>query len=115
MGVSPMTGPSPNRGYEAAALQRLGVVLQQMTQIVSMAGATSDVGRAVLEAMNKLTKLVPSGSVTPAAQRNSLEATARSNAQNNQQATMLREMLAKQQGGAQQKPAQPAPQAMQAA
>lgn len=106
MGASPATGPTPNRGYEAAALQRLGVILQQMTEIVSLAGATSDVGREVLKAMNTLTKLVPSGSVTPAAQRQGIERLAMQNTEQNQQMAALKQQMQGGQGGAAKPPGQ---------
>jgi hypothetical protein len=70
-------GSTPNKGYEAA-------------------GLGSDVGKAVLDALSKLVKFVPSGSVTPAAQKNTIEAQMRAMAQNNQQMQALQQM--RQQG-----------------
>ena len=101
-GQTPATGATPNKGYEAAGLQELGVIVKQMEKILPQVGASSDVGKAVLDCLNKLVKFVPAGSVTPAAQKNSIEAQQRTMAQNNQQAQAVQAMRQKQgqpQGG----------------
>ena len=81
MGVSPATGPTPNKGYEAAAMQRLGLVIKQLTEILPLAGASSDIGKTVLDVLTKLTKHVPSGSNTQASERNAIDQMAMKNAQ----------------------------------
>lgn len=93
-GQSPVTGPSPNKGFEAAAVKQVGVVVKQLTALLQTAGATSEVGKDVLKALNILTKHVPSGAVTPADERQSLERQMMANTQNNQQAQMLKQMQA---------------------
>ena len=101
-GQTPATGATPNKGYEAAGLQELGVIVKQMEKILPQLGASSDPGKAVLDCRNKLVKFVPAGSVTPAAQKNSIEAQQRAMAQNNQQAQAVQAMRQKQgqpQGG----------------
>jgi hypothetical protein len=101
-GQTPATGSTPNKGYEAAGLQELGVIVKQMEKILPQLGASSDPGKAVLDCLNKLVKFVPAGSVTPAAQKNSIEAQQRAMAQNNQQAQAVQAMRQKQgqpQGG----------------
>lgn len=101
-GQTPATGATPNKGYEAAGLQELGVIVKQMEKILPQLGASSDPGKAVLDCLNKLVKFVPAGSVTPAAQKNSIEAQQRAMAQNNQQAQAVQAMRQKQgqpQGG----------------
>src|SRR5258705_13746696 len=103
-GCTPATGSTPNKGYEAAGLQKLGVVVKQLETLLPEVGAGSDVGKAVLEALNKLVKFVPAGSVTPAAQKNSLESMQRNAAQNNQQMQALQAMRA---GGGGGQPPQP--------
>jgi hypothetical protein len=81
-------------------MQKLGVILKQMESALPEVGASSDAGKALLNAMSALAKFVPAGSVTPAAQKNSLEAQQRSMAQNNQQMQMLQAMRQKMaQGG----------------
>lgn len=104
-GQTSATGSTPNKGFEAAGLQKLGVVVKQMEGMLPEVGASSDVGKAILECLNKLVKFVPAGSVTPAAQKNSIEAQMRAAAQNNQQMQAVQQM--RQQGaGGQQSPSQ---------
>jgi len=62
-----------------------------------MFGAASEPGKACLEALNKLVKMVPSGSVTPASERNNLEQQLQRNSQANQQMMALKQQQA--QGG----------------
>jgi hypothetical protein len=101
-GSTPATGSTPNKGYEAAGLQKLGVLVKQMETMLPELGASSDAGKAVLDCLNKLVKFVPSGSVTPAAQKNSIEAQQRMLAQNNQQMQAVQQMRQqKPQGGTQ--------------
>jgi len=101
-GATPATGSTPNKGYEAAGLQKLGVVVKQLEALLPEVGAGSDIGKAVLESLNKLVKFVPAGSVTPAAQKNSIEAQQRKMAENNQQmqaVQQMRQQKAQPQGG----------------
>lgn len=101
-GASPVTGPTQNKGYEAAAAQRLGLVVKQLEELIPLAGAASDIGKACLDALNKLVKYVPSGSVTPASAKNNVEQMAMRNAQNNQQMQAIRQQSqGQQQPGAQ--------------
>ena len=90
-GTSPATGPTPNRGYEAAGLQRLGLVVKQLEEILPLVGAGSEMGKEVLKALNALVKLVPAGSVSPAAQKNNIQQIAARNAQENQQMQALKQ------------------------
>ena len=74
-----------------------------------MAGATSEIGKACLDALNKLVKYVPAGSVSPAAQKNNIEQMAMKNQQQNQQMQALKQQrMQGDQGGAQQQPGQAA-------
>lgn len=95
-GTSPATGPTPNRGFEAAGLQRLGSVVKQLNELLPMVGAGSESGREVLKALNILVKLVPSGSQTPAAARNNIEQMALRNTRDNQQMQMLQQQRMQQ-------------------
>lgn len=90
-GSTPATGSTPNKGYEAAGLQKLGVVVKQLESMLPELGASSEAGQAVLKALTSLTKFVPAGSVTPAAQKNSIEAQQRAHAQQNQQMQALQQ------------------------
>ncbi len=96
MGSSPATGPTPNKGFEAAGLQRLGLVIKQLEQLVPLLGVSSDPGKAVLDALKTLSKYVPSGAVTPGAERTNIDRMGMQNAQNN---TAMQQMR-KQGGGA---------------
>jgi hypothetical protein len=89
-------GSTPNKGYEAAGLQKLGVVVKQLESLLPEVGAGSDIGKAVLDALSKLVKFVPSGSVTPAAQKNAIEAQMRQHAQGNQQMQAIQQMRQQQ-------------------
>lgn len=84
MGSSPVTGPTPNKGFEAAGTQKLGLVIKQLTDMFGMFGPGSDQGKDILKALNILAKHVPPGSVTPGAERNSLEQMMLKNAQQTQ-------------------------------
>ena len=112
-GQSPATGPTPNKGFEAAAAQRLGLVIKQLEELVSMSGATSEIGQAALKMLNIGVKMVPAGSVSPAAAKNNIEQMAMKNQQQNQQMQALKAQRAGGQPGQQpgQQPAQQMPQA----
>ena len=105
-GASPATGPTPNKGFEAAAAQRLGLVIKQLEELVSMAGATTEVGQAALKMLNIGVKLVPAGSVSPATSKNNIEQMAMKNAQQNQQMQALKAQRMQGQGGPAQQGAQ---------
>jgi hypothetical protein len=79
-------------------MQKLGVVVKQLESLLPELGATSEAGQAVLKALNSLVKYVPAGSVTPAAQKNSIEAQQRNMAQNNQQMQAIQAMKQKAAG-----------------
>lgn len=95
-----MTGPTPNRGFEAAGLQKLGIVNKLLTEILPLVGAGSDAGQAVLKALSSLSKFTPAGAVTPAAERNNLEGMMMKNQQQNQQLQAARGGGAPGAGGA---------------
>jgi hypothetical protein len=103
MGQSPAVGATPNKGFEAQGLQRLGVVLKQLEQLLPLVGAASEIGKDVMGCLTKLSKHVPEGAVTPAAEKNTLEAAQRQNMQNSQMQSQLRA-----QQGAQGQPPKPA-------
>ena len=108
-GASPATGPTPNKGFEAAAVQRLGLVLKQLTDLLQLAGAGSEIGKDVLKMLNIAAKHVQPGAVSPASEKNNIERMALQNAQQGQQAGQMRQQMAGgAQGGA---PGMPAPKA----
>jgi hypothetical protein len=83
-------------------LQRLGLVVKQLQEILPQVGAGSDAGQAVLKSLTSLSKFVPPGSVTPAGERQQLERMAQSQQQGNQQMQMLAQQRQQQQNPQQQ-------------
>lgn len=92
-GSSAATQPTANRGYEMAGLQRLGVIVRGLEQLIPLLGSASESGRDVLKALNMLSKHVPPGSVSPAAEANQIQQMAIRNAQQGQMAARLRQGL----------------------
>lgn len=72
-GSSPATGPTQNQGYSAQGLAALAMIVEQLGKIIPLVGAGSEVGQDVLDALRKLSKHVPPGSVSPASQNNQLQ------------------------------------------
>lgn len=89
-------GATPNKGFEAAGLQKLGVLVKEMESLLPMLGATSEPGKAVLEALGKLAKHVPTGAVSPASSRNVMQEMMMKSQQNGQ----MQQQLDKQRAGA---------------
>lgn len=100
MGVSSATGPTPNKGYEAAAMQRVGLILKMATDALPMAGATTDIGKALLKVINDLSKHVQPGSNTQASERSAIDQMAMKNAQQTQTNQAIRQPQAGGGGGA---------------
>lgn len=90
-GSSGATQPTANKGFEAAGLQRLGMVVKQLEQLIPMLGSGSEIGKDVLKALNSLVKHVPPGGASPAAEKNNIEQMAMQNAQRAQQAQQMRQ------------------------
>lgn len=100
-GQAPVTGPTPNKGFEAAALKRVGLVVKQLTELLQLADASTDVGKDILKAINMLVKHVPSGSVSPADEKGEMQRRQMANTQNNQQMQALRQSQQPPAGGQQ--------------
>ena len=64
-----------------------------------MFGAASEPGKACLDVLTKLVKLVPAGSVTPAGQKNNIEQMAMRNTRDNAQMQALQAQRAQGAGG----------------
>ncbi len=75
----------------------MGLVLKQLGELIPLAGATSEMGMAIMDMIKKGSKFVPQGSVTPAAEKNQIDNMAMKNTQNNAQMQAI--MAQKQQGG----------------
>lgn len=89
-GSSPATGPTPNRGFEVAGLQKLGLVLKQLEMLLPMLGSGSEAGKDVLKCINTLGKHVQPGTNSPASEKNQIEEMALKNAQRSQQVAQMR-------------------------
>ena len=74
----------------------MGLIIKQLEQLVPMFGSGSEPGKAVLEALNKLAKHVPSGASTPGAERTNIDRMAMKNASNN---SAMQQMRQQQAGG----------------
>lgn len=90
-GSTSAVGPTPNRGMEAAGLQKLAMVLKQLEELVPMFGAGSDPGKDVLQALTRLSKHVPAGSSSPASERDQIQQMAMRNTQQNQMLQAVRQ------------------------
>ena len=80
-------------------MQSVAVILQQLEKLIPMLGSTSPNGKIVVDCVQKLSKLAPPGSATPAGTKNHVEGLALQNAQQIQQMAALRQQPP---GGAQQ-------------
>jgi hypothetical protein len=98
-GNSSATQPTQNAGMEAAALQRVGVVIKQLQDVMQMVGAASEPGKDLLKALNILVKMVPAGNVSNASERNMLEQSLMRNTQNGQQQQMLKQSMQQKASG----------------
>jgi hypothetical protein len=90
-GGSSASQATPNAGYEAAALQRVGVIVKQVQDLMNLVGATSETGQGLLKALNILVKMVPAGTVSPNAEKNMLEQAQMRNTQNMATAQQLKQ------------------------
>ena len=107
MGSSPATGPTANRGYEVAAKQGMGVVMQALERLLPMVGAGSDMGKDILSMLKMASKHVQPGEVTPAAAKNEMDKAQLANTQNMAQ---MQRMRAQQAPAAQGQQSQQVPQ-----
>lgn len=110
-GNSSATQPTVNAGYEAAAMQKVGVLVKQVQDIMNLVGAGSEMGKKLLKVLNTLVAIAPAGNVSNASERNMLEQSLMKNTQNGQTIAALKQGQAA--GG--QKPPVAAPPAMGAA
>lgn len=99
-GQSSATQPTPNRGYEAAGAQKVGLVVKMLGDTLQMVGVGSELGKAILDCMQKLSKFVPPGAVTPAGEQTQLQNMQAKNMANNQQMQQIRAQQAQPQPGA---------------
>ena len=95
-GVSPATGPTPNKGYEAAAVQKLGMLLKGAETILPLVGSGSEMGKDVLKVITILSKHVQPGAVSPASEKNQIEQMAMRQQQNAAQMAQMKQPGAQQ-------------------
>lgn len=81
-GSSSASQATPNDGYDAAGAQMVAVLISMMQQVLLKVTPTSELGKVVLEAMNKLVKAVPAGTASPASQNAMLDQAKMQNTQN---------------------------------
>lgn len=81
-------------------MQKAGVLIKQMTDMLPLVGATSELGLAIMDFIKKASKFVQPGSITPTAERNVLEGSMIKNAQQTAMLQQLRQMAAQQGQGA---------------
>lgn len=98
-GGSPASQPTPNAGYEAAVRQRVGVMIKQLQDAMQIVGASSEVGQNLLKMLNIAVKMVPAGTVSPAAEKNMLDQAQMRNTQNMQMSQQLKQSMAQKPGG----------------
>lgn len=105
-GATPASTPSPNRGLEAAALAKLAVHTQALQQLLMAFPVGSDAAKEIRDAVGKLAKLVPSGSVSQGVMMSEAQ---KALFQQRQQQPQIAAMRAAQTGGAapSPQPAQP--------
>ena len=72
IGGSPATQPLSNKGLEAAGFAKLGVAIKVLQEIVPLIGPSSEVGKDVLHALQRLSKHIPEGSVSQGVQLSAL-------------------------------------------
>ena len=79
-------------------MQRVGLMLSGLTDLLPMAGATTPIGQDLLKVISILAKHVPPGATTQASDRKAIDQMAMKNAQQSQTNQALRQ----QPGGGQQ-------------
>lgn len=72
-GSSPATQATPNAGLDAVGQQGMSVLITIAQNLLVKVGAQSETGKVLLDVLTKLTKAVPAGTVSPAAQNNTLD------------------------------------------
>lgn len=83
-----------------AGLQKLGVLVNSLSELIPMLGASSPAGQDLLDTVKKLAKHVPPGTASPAQGGNQIQRMATQNAQSGQAIAALKNQQAQQGGGA---------------
>ena len=80
-------------------MQVMGNVAQLLTHALTQAGATSELGGKILDLLQKVNKIAPPGSSSPAGQKNVMDQAQLRNAQQNQMAQQMRQRMMQGGGG----------------
>ena len=110
-GSSPATQPTQNSGYKVAGLKLVGLALMALENSIPMLGAGTPEGSDVLSSIQKMSKHVPPGTITPADVIN-VAKNIMMKAQQGQQQMQAMQAQKMQQGQMPQAAPQQAPQAM---
>lgn len=105
VGSSPATSPVPNKGLEAAAMAKLGMIVRQLEQIVPLLGAGTEAGRDVLKSLTSLSKHVPPGAVSPGVEQSAMQKTMMQMKQQTPQIAALRASMSGEKPGGESTPA----------
>ncbi len=81
-GAGPATQPVANRGIQAAALARIGNVVQMLHMIAAALGPGHEAEKAVMTAITSLSKAVPPGAASEGLMRADLQKLAMQQRQN---------------------------------
>ena len=87
----------PTVATRQLGLQRLGLMMQQLREIAPMLGVGHEAYNGIQDFIKKVSKFVPPGSVTPAAQNQMIQRLSQSQQQNNQQMQALQQQRQQQQ------------------
>lgn len=118
LGSSPITQPSPNAGFKAAALSKVQLAVRILEKALPEMGVASEEGKDIMKALSTLAKHIPAGAASPGIENSTMM---QMMLQGRQEAPMLQ--LAQQRppmsggapgGGAQPAPGGPAPAPMAA-
>jgi len=86
----------PNKGHEAAGLARLGVVVKLLADIVPMLPPSTEPGKDVIQALQRLSKHVQPGAVSPGVEQASISRLAQQQRQMGPQIAQMRAQSAQQ-------------------
>lgn len=86
--------PTPNRGLQANATAMVSVALRQLEKAIPMAGAETELGKALMKAVSALAKHAPAGSGSPGVEQSAM---GKMMAEQKQEQPLLQ--LMRQQGG----------------
>ena len=90
-GASPATQPAGNRGIQAAAMARIGNVVQMLHVIAAALGPSNEAEKHVMQAITALSKAVPAGAASEGLLRADLQKMQMAQRQNQANAMAMRQ------------------------